>query len=60
MSRKIVKPKQNKDWPIVVYIAAEGIIKTQPHQYHWLTAIAGGILGIGVGWVWYRFRGDVF
>ena len=66
------KAKTEKEWPAVVYfwsfglaIASYTIIEmifhdTWPHPYHWLAGLIGGIAGVGVGWLWYRWRGDVF
>lgn len=66
------KTKAEKEWPVVVYMWAFGlggfgylIAETvfrfsQPHPIHWLFALIGGIAGIGAGWLWYRWRGDVF
>ena len=74
MPKKLSKQKvsEKKEWPIVVYLWAvgsgivgylvvgEAIFESRPHPIHWLAALIGGILGIGVGWLWYRWRGDVF
>lgn len=61
----------NKEWPAVVYLwmfglaffgylIAESIFRTAwTHPMHWLSALVGGVLGIGAGWLWYRWRGDV-
>ena len=69
---KPIRTKEEKEWPVVVYmwafgltfisylIAESGFRTTWPHPIHWLLALAGGILGIGAGWLWYRWRGDVF
>ena len=66
------KAEQEKEWPVVVYLWAiglglvsymvvEAVFHTSlPHPIHWLSALIGGILGIGVGWLWYHWRGDVF
>ena len=66
------KDQKEKEWPIVVYMWAFGLAgfgyligetvfrTTQPHPIHWLLALIGGISGIGAGWLWYRWRGDVF
>ena len=66
------KAKTEKEWPAVVYIwmfglgfltyAAVEITRRDawPHPIHWLSGILGGIAGIGIGWLWYRWRGDVF
>ncbi len=63
--------KRRKEWPAVVYFWAFGlaivgyaiarvVLNGQPHPYHWLSGLAGGVFGIGIGWLWYRWRGDVF
>ncbi len=63
--------KEKKEWPAVVYFWAFGLafssyvvarigLSSFPHPYHWLSGLVGGVLGIPVGWVWYRWRGDVF
>jgi hypothetical protein len=41
------------------YIIARIALDGYPHPIHWLIALAGGIAGIGVGWLWYRWRGDL-
>jgi hypothetical protein len=63
--------KDEKEWPVVVYMWAIGlglvgylvigemVFEIKPHPIHWLSGIAGGILGLGLGWVWFRWRGDV-
>lgn len=74
MPKKQSKEKDNKkkEWPVVVYMWAfglglvgylvigEGIFEPRPHPIHWLAGVISGILGIGIGWLWYRWRGDVF
>lgn len=62
---------KKEDWPVVVYMSAmvvgilsyfvigEGVLELQPHPIHWLAGLVGAILGIGVGWIWYRYRGDI-
>lgn len=68
-SRARNSPKE-KQWPVVVYMwifgltivtyaVARAALDGMPHPYHWLSALIGGILGIPVGWLWYRWRGDV-
>lgn len=62
---------QRKEWPAVVYFWAFGlaiisylvarvVLNSLPHPYHWLSALVGGLAGIPIGWLWYRWRGDVF
>ena len=66
------KAETPKEWPAVVYFWAFGLgivsymvvevifNATLPHSIHWLAGLIGGIVGIGAGWLWYRWRGDVF
>ena len=65
------KEAKNKDWPVVIYLWIIGLAVTSylvarrvldgyPHSYHWLSALAGGIAGIPLGWLWYWWRGDIF
>lgn len=64
------KSNTPKEWPVVIYIwifglgilsyvVARAILYSQPHPYHWLAALLGGLVGIPTGWWWYRWRGDV-
>jgi len=63
--------KKSKEWPVVVYFWSFGLtilsyafaraaLDGQPHPYHWGAALIGGIVGIPLGWLWYRWRGDLF
>lgn len=65
-----LKNHKPNEWPIVVYFWMIGLavigyltgriaLSTQPHPYHWLSLLIGGLLGIVVGWLWYRWRGDI-
>ena len=52
------KVKDEKEWPVVVYLWAfglrlvgylvvgEAIFESKPHPIHWLSGLVGGILGI--------------
>ncbi len=62
---------KSKEWPAVVYFWALGlalvsyvvariVLDAYPHPYHWGTGLVGGLFGIGIGWLWYRWRGDIF
>ena len=62
--------KKSREWPFVVYLWAAGLailgytlanlgILPLPHAYHWTTGIIGGVIGVIIGWLWYRWRGDV-
>lgn len=50
-------------WAIVLgaigYVASRFLLSTSPHPYHWLSLLGGVLLGIPVGWLWYRWRGDI-
>jgi CHASE2 domain-containing sensor protein len=59
-----------RDWPVVIYIWAFGtgitgyviariLLDGQPHPWHWASGIAGGLIGVSLGWLWYRWKGDV-
>ena len=65
------KTERPKEWPSIVYLWMFGMVflgyvigrialNAYPHSYHWLSALVGGILGVGMGWLWYWKRGDVF
>lgn len=66
------KKANANEWPAVVYFwmfglaffgyfIAESVFRTAwPHPAHWLSMLSGGVLGIPIGWLWYRWRGDVF
>ena len=65
------KPRTTNGWPAVVYFWTFGLafssyviarigLDAYPHPYHWLSGLAGGVLGFAIGWIWYRQRGDVF
>jgi uncharacterized membrane protein YfcA len=41
------------------YIGAESVLNSSVHPLHWLVAIAVGLLGYGMGMVWYWQRGDI-
>ena len=57
-------------WPLVIYVWVIGLGLTsylvarialdgQPHPLHWASGLAGAIIGYPIGWLWYRWRGDV-
>lgn len=64
--------KEKQDAPVIVYmwaiglgvlgylVVGEAIFETRPHPIHWLAGLIGGLAGIPLGWLWYRWRGDVF
>ncbi len=67
--RQTQTPRQ--EWPAVIYFWAFGlsimshvvariVLDGQPHPYHWLSALAGGLAGLGIGSLWFLWRGDLF
>ena len=63
--------KKSKEWPAVVHCWAIGLalvsyvvarigLDGMPHPYHWASAVVGGVAGIPLGWLWFRWRGDIF
>jgi hypothetical protein len=60
------------EWPTVGYIWAIGLgflsyllaeiffYNVLTHPMRWLTSLAGGLLGYGFSWLWYRWHGDIF
>lgn len=70
-TRKMKLARQRKEWPAVVcfwtfglaifgYLVGRLVLNSWSHPYHWLSALASGLAGIPIGWLWYRWRGDVF
>jgi hypothetical protein len=66
VSRRFAKKEveRRKEWPAVVYFWAIGlafvsyivarIVLDSYPPYHWLSGLVGGVLGIGIGWLWFR------
>jgi CHASE2 domain-containing sensor protein len=73
MSAKTVrenKKKVRKETPLVVwlwvlglgllsYVVARIALDGYPHPIHWAFGVAGVVTGFLVGWLWYRWKGDV-
>ncbi|HLO14543.1 MAG TPA: hypothetical protein VK206_06930 [Anaerolineales bacterium] len=62
--------KKTKEWPAVVYFWSIGLallgyvvarvgLDSFPHPYHWMSGLISGLVGIPLGWLWYRWRGDI-
>ncbi len=62
--------KVHKEIPMVVWLWAMGLgfvsylvtrvaLYTYPHPVHWASGVAGFVIGYAVGWLWYRWKGDV-
>jgi hypothetical protein len=73
MTGKSVKEnmkKDHKEIPFVVWLWAIGLgflsylvariaLYTAPHPLHWASGVAGASFGYLIGWLWYRWKGDV-
>ena len=64
------KSHRSKEWPLVVYLWTIGLgfvgyligeyaLSVKSHPFRWLLLLIGIILGILVGWFWYRWRRDI-
>ena len=69
-SNKTSGKKTRQDWPLVIYLWILGLglmsyvvariaLGAYPHPIHWISGGVGAIIGYFVGWLWYRWRGDV-
>jgi ABC-type branched-subunit amino acid transport system permease subunit len=46
----------------MAYLVSRMVLEAYPYQAHWLAipiGLAGTFLGIPLGWLWYRWRGDI-
>ncbi len=41
------------------YLVARIALDAYPHPIHWVSGVVGAVIGYFVGWLWYRWRGDV-
>jgi hypothetical protein len=64
------KKKIRKETPFVVwlwtiglgflsYLVARIALYASPHPFHWASGAVGAGIGFLVGWLWYKWRGDV-
>jgi hypothetical protein len=44
---------------LIAYLAAQAALSPQAHLLHWLVAGSGAAMGAGLGYLWYRLRGDI-
>lgn len=68
--RKEIVVKKKKEWPVVVivwtvgllflgYVIGRVVLDSYPHPYHWASGLLGGAIGLLVGWIWFKKRGDI-
>ncbi len=61
---------RRKEWPVVVivwtvgllflgYVIGRIVLDAYPHPYHWASGLMGGAIGLLVGWIWFKKRGDI-
>lgn len=41
------------------YVFSQMFLPVEAHPLHWLVALIGAALGAVLGWLWYRWRGDI-
>jgi len=41
------------------YVFSQMFLPVEAHSLHWLIALIGAALGGVLGWLWYRWRGDL-
>jgi hypothetical protein len=44
---------------LISYVLSQMFLPFEAHPAHWLAALIGAILGGVLGWLWYRWRGDI-
>ena len=44
---------------LVGYVLSQMFLPVEAHSAHWLVALIGAALGGILGWLWYRWRGDI-
>ena len=61
---------KRKEWPVVIivwtvgllflgYVIGRIVLDAYPHPYHWASGLLGGVIGLLVGWIWFKKRGDI-
>jgi hypothetical protein len=44
---------------LVGYVFSQMFLPVEAHSLHWLIALLGAVIGGVLGWLWYRWRGDL-
>ena len=69
-SAKSAHRPAHQEWPLVIYVWVIGLgftgyliariaLDGQPHSVHWSSGLIAAGLGYFMGWLWYRWRGDI-
>jgi hypothetical protein len=67
---KPTSSKKREPTPLVAYVWTAGLglagyliarigLDGFPHPVHWASGLGSGAVGYGIGWLWYRWRGDI-
>ncbi len=41
------------------YVLSQLILPVEAHSAYWGVALISAVLGAALGWLWYRWRGDI-
>jgi hypothetical protein len=44
---------------ILAYVAGQVVLDANNHPVHWLLGFIGLVVGCLIGWIWYKFRGEM-
>ena len=44
---------------LIGYVFSQMFLPVESHSAHWLVALIGAMSGSVLGWLWYRWRGDI-
>ncbi len=44
---------------LIGYVLSQMFLPVEAHPSHWLVALISAIVGGVLGWLWYRWRGDI-
>jgi len=69
-TKREIRKSDHKEVPLVVwiwmfglgflsYVVARIALDGYPHPLHWTSGAVGAVIGYLVGWLWYRWKGDV-
>ncbi len=41
------------------YVLSQLFLPVEAHSAYWVVALISAVLGAALGWLWYRWRGDI-